>query len=170
MTRALSLVILLCSLALSVRGRAQTKIPPFQGTSLAGTTVTLPADPGPALLIVGFSKKSTDAATLWGKRARAADASLPVYTLPLLAEVPKMLRGVVLHAMRGDVPKVVQPRFVPILDHVDEWKKAVGYDQQDAVYILLIDPKGTIRWRMEGPATDAAMAEMLRQAKAVRSQ
>ncbi|SNS32512.1 hypothetical protein SAMN05421770_101504 [Granulicella rosea] len=166
-SRTLNFALLLGSLALPAPCRAQTKIPPFKGTSLAGTSVTLPADPGPALLIVGFSRKSTDDATLWGKRARVADASLPVYTLPLLADAPKLLRGMILHAMRGEAPPAVQPRFVPILDHVEEWKKAVGYDSPDAIYILLIDPGGAIRWRMEGPATDSAIAEMLRQARTI---
>jgi hypothetical protein len=150
---------------------AQTLIPKLHGTSLAGTTVTLPDTSAhvPALLIVGFSKKSTDAATLWAKRARSAapGSALTIYTLPVLVEVPHFLRGIVLHAMRREVPAGVQPQFVPILDHEMEWKQAAKFAKPDDVYILLIDPQGAIRWRADGPVTDARITEMLAGVKAI---
>ncbi len=154
--------------------RAQTHIPELHATAFSGDQVDLPQGlrGHTAVLIVGFSQSSRDSITGWSRRLAADYRSSPTvlyYEMPVLAGVPKFLRGAVLGKIKKDVPARAQPRFVPIVDHEDEWKSAVGFDRPDDAYLLLVDGSGTIRSHMAAAApTDQTYADLKHRLEAIQ--
>ena len=146
---------------------AGQRIPALHGVVLTGETVDLPdALKGKVgVLVVGFSQSSREQVTAWGKRL-AGDYrdsnSILYYEMPVLASVPKLIRGWVLGKIKGSVPPRAQSRFLPVLDHEGEWKSVAGFGPADDAYILVVDGNGAVRWKTEGGASDASYAEVKR--------
>ena len=169
------------ALLLSPLLHAQQRIPELHATAFSGETVDLPQGlrGHTAVLIVSFSQGSRESVTGWSRRLAADYRSSPTvlyYEMPVLAAVPRFLRGVVLGKIKKDVPSREQPRFVPIVDHEDDWRNAVGFGKQNAghpagaddAYLLVVDGFGTIRFRMAAPApTDQTYAELKRQLESI---
>jgi hypothetical protein len=154
-------VFLLLNLALTLGAGAQTTIPKSQGTTLAGTAVTLPdaLRSKVGVLVVGFSRGSQDHVASWG-RLLATDygkaTDVVYFEIPMLAGAPKMLRGMIVKSMGKSVPQAERPHFLPLMEDEPAWRAAARYDKPDDAYVLLVDATGTVRWQMEGDATDAA--------------
>ena len=166
LTRMTSSFILSALLFLSVSAPTQS-IPETHATTLANAPVNLPADlkGHPTVLILGFSQSSREAVTKWARRLAADYRDSPTvlyYEMPVVAEVPRMLRGMVIRKIRQDVPERAQPRFVPITDHEEEWKAVSGYSKQggeDAAYLIVLDPTGKVQSRRAaGVPTDESYA------------
>jgi hypothetical protein len=135
-------------------------IPALHTTALSGDRVDLPeALRGHvAVLILSFSQGSRDNVTAWFK-ALAADYRISptvlYYELPVLAEVPGFLRGMIVKRIKETVPPVAQPKFLPILDHEDDWKSAAGWSKQTPesdAWLILVDGAGVIRYRTAAAA------------------
>jgi hypothetical protein len=153
---------------------AAAHIPALHGAVLTGQTVDLPeALKGKVgVLVVGFSQSSRDEVTAWGKRLNGDyrdSGAVLYYEMPVLASVPKLLRGWVLSKIKGSVPPVAQGRFLPVLDHEGDWKAAAGFGRADVAYILVVDGNGKVCWKTEGPASDVSYTEVKKQVDQARS-
>ena len=147
-------------------------IPAVRGTTFAGENVALPdALKGKVgVLILGFSQASRTEASDWGHRLAddpQRPAGLAYFELPVLESVPRLLRGLVLKKIKESVSQKGQAHFLPVLDHEAEWKRAAGFSKAEDAYLLVVDGNGVVRWSTEGPLTDAAYAEVKRQAAQV---
>jgi len=155
------------ALFLSVAPSLPNAIPATQSTALDGHPVQLPQDlfPGATVLIVGFSRESATASTDWGKSLAPALASTPsigVLQLPMLAEVPSLVRPLVVRSIRKQVPSFLQHNFIPLTADEPAWKQLAGYDPHapDAAYLLLVDKSGTVRWQTHAPCSPALVAQV----------
>ena len=142
-------------------------IPPTQTTALDGHPVSLPASlAGRAnVLILGFGRHSGNATTAWEKPVRTQLAHVPAigfYDLAMLAEVPGFIRPLILRSIRKEVPDVLKPNFLPLLDQEDAWKRVAGYaaDQPEAAYVMLVDQHGNVRWSTHAPFSNAGFAQL----------
>ena len=158
----LAIVILFSYCALP--SSAQT-IPPVKAKALDESEVILPKPGSQQLLILvlGFSHKSGDACSAWGKRLAAdytSDPHVTYYHLPELQSAPSLVRGMILHGMRKDVPPAIHSRFVPLFDHEADWKKTVNFSTPDDPYILVASPDGHVLWQTHGPVTDSAYSAL----------
>ena len=164
MKRLLVVGLLLGGLA---EAQVGARIPAVSGTVLSGERVVLPEGlrGKVGVLVVGFSQSSRGEVTAWGKRL-AGDyrdsGGVIYYEMPVLASVPRLVRGLVLGKIKGSVPVRAQGRFLPVLDHEAEWKTVAGYGAADDAYVLVVDGGGVVRYRTEGAATDAAYGEVKR--------
>jgi hypothetical protein len=161
--RFISILLALLVLPL-VPASAQT-IPPVNAKALDDSQVVLPQPAGHQYLIltIGFSHKSGELSSAWGKRLFADFASNPqvaVYQFAELQSAPSFIRGVIVRGMRKDVPTERHSHFVPLFDHADEWKKLVNFSGPDDAYILLTAPDGHVLWQTHGPVEDAAYTEL----------
>ncbi|RXH57631.1 hypothetical protein [Granulicella sibirica] len=143
---------------------AQT-IPEAHCTSLAGTTVNLPADlqGRTTILVLGFSRDSQQSVTTWGRRLAAdfaTSTTVSFYELAMLESVPRIMRGLVLRSMKKDVSERNQPHLLPITDNEPLWRNLAHYDKPEDAYVLLVAPDGAILWQAAGPPTDAAYADL----------
>ena len=143
-------------------------IPSFNGVSLAGSPVQLPGDlhGGLGILVLGFSKGSRDGVTAWGRRLQtlyASSTSVRFYEMAMLADVPRLVRGVVERTLRDSMPPAAQARFLPLTDHEAAWRKVTHYGKPDDPYVLLVDGQGRVLWQAEGDASNQAYTALQQQ-------
>src|ERR1700739_4794712 len=98
--------------------QAQT-IPSINAKALDDSEVTLPKPGSQQLLILvlGFSHKSGDACTAWGKPLAGeftSESSATYDQMPELQSAPSLVRGMILRGMRKKVPDSQHSRFVPL--------------------------------------------------------
>jgi hypothetical protein len=147
-----------------VPGRSET-IPLTHATALSGRQVTLPADlkARSTVLVLGFTQKSSDACSAWGQQIAAmtaGDSRVVNLQMPVLESVPRWIRGMVVHSMKGHVPVNLQGTFVPVFENETEWKHVVGFSAPDDAYVVVADAQGRIVWQAHGAVTDAQMREL----------
>jgi hypothetical protein len=150
--------------AWALRTGAQS-IPPINAKALDNSQVVLPKTGSSQLLVLvlGFSHKSGDNCTPWGKRLASeyhSDARVEHYQVPVLAGAPSFVRPMIVKGMRKGVPTGEQPRFVPVYDHEAEWKKLVNFSAPDDPYIILSHPDGTVVWQAHGVLSEALYSEL----------
>ena len=143
----------------------QAQVPALHGTVLTGATVDLPAslEGKRGVLVLGFSTASRDEVAAWGRRL-AGDyrdsSAVAYYEMPVIAAVPRLLRGWVAKKVTEGVPDRARSRCVLVLDHEAEWKAAAGFTRDEDAYVLLVDASGTVLWRAAGSADDARYADL----------
>ena len=130
-------------------------IPVTRATSLDDITVNLPGDlkGRPAILVLGFSKNSSRQTKPWAdaiERDFGSEHKIVFYQLPMLQEVPHLLRGFVLQGMRKPLSTAQRSHFVPIFDNEETWKALIDFAGPDDAYVLLIDGLGRIQWQASG--------------------
>jgi hypothetical protein len=140
---------------------AASAMPTVKVDTLAGTSLTLPADlpPRPCLFVVGFSKASREQTTPWSQRlereALAGQAS--IYSVAVLEDAPAFVRKFVVGGMRKGVPEALHDRFLVVSSDASAWKDAASYSDADTAYLILLDVGREIVWRGSGPLTDATL-------------
>ena len=142
--------------------RAQRAIPPIEGETLSGRKVTLPLAAGgqPALLIIGFTRASQEQTKAWGLRMHDR---VPAWSIAVLEDVPRLVRGMVTHSIRSATPKAQHDRFLLVYHGEKELKTAVMFDRSDDAYLLVIDGTGSVRFSFHGPVTDDAAQQVIAQ-------
>ena len=142
------------SLSAALTGSAKY-VPNVDGRSLNGEQVQLPKDIGSAaILIVGFTRKSGEQSKQWGaelSNARCGDGQ-PVqwYELPVLSDVPWLVRPFVLRAMRSGLTIQTRSHLVPIYTNSEAWKQSVNFSAPDDAYIALINKSGQVEHLWHG--------------------
>jgi hypothetical protein len=134
-------------------------MPQIQGESLAGHTVVLPdAAAGKiAILIFGFTKASKVQTSAWAEKLQANLGSRPdlaLYQLPVLEDVPRLFRGMVISGIKKGVPENKRDHFVPILQNEEELKKLVRYREPDDAYLIILGRDGHIIQQLHGTPND----------------
>lgn len=153
---------LLLALACTSNLPAQTppnRIPSLHGETLTGHPIDLPAalDGKVGILIIGFSRESRAPAAAWGKRLAAdfdRSPNILYFELPVLEDVPRLLRGVVLRAIARELSAPAQTHFLPITTNAAEWKSAAHFVKPNSAYVLVVDSAGNIHWQTSGDLTD----------------
>ena len=134
-------------------------LPHFEGETLDGKKVSLP-DTGAGqaqLLIIGFTHASQTQTKAWSKRV---ERQFPTWSISVLEDVPRLMRGMVPHAIKGSVPKEEYDRFLLVYHNEKELKQAAGFEQSDDAYLVVVDGSGAIVWRYHGPVSDAAIDQL----------
>jgi hypothetical protein len=142
-------------------------IPHTEAETLSGKKIVLPdaASGHPAVFIVGFSRAGGDSSGRWGKQLRqefTTDSNVQIYSVAELQDAPKMVRGMIRHSMRGNIPQSEQDTFVVLSQDEDVWKKLADFSDPNDAYILLVDSAGRIRWRTHGKVPDQRAVNALR--------
>jgi hypothetical protein len=156
----------IAALLLAAAGNIPASIPASTGTALDGHIITLPHDLNRAtVLILGFSKNSSDNTTAWEKPVRTSLATNPAinfYDIPFLEDAPSFIRPLILRSIRKQVPDALKPHFVPFTSGQSDWKQLTGFtkDAPDAAYVLLVDHTGQVLWQTHAPFTPARFNEL----------
>jgi hypothetical protein len=134
-------------------------VPQAHVETLTGARLELSHDIAPhlAVLIIGFTKASRTQATEWSKRlesevSRISEAQ--IFQVAVLADVPRLIRGFVIHQIRASVPKSMHPRSLLALDDAEAWKRLADFGEEDAAYLVVLG-HGDLLWRSHGPLTEA---------------
>lgn len=152
----------LCCLGLLTSSLAQSvaQMPRIEGESLAGSKVILPdaAAGKVAVLVFGFTKASKVPTSAWAKKLQAdfgTRADFQIYQLPVLEEVPRLVRRMVISGIKKGVPESQRDHFVPILQGEAELKKLVHYNETDDAYLVVLGRDGKILDLSHGVPNDA---------------
>ncbi len=142
-------------------GAAAVRIPEVHGVSFSGEGVNLPDGlrGKVGVLVVGFSRESRDAVTEWGKRLAADYRESPTviyYEMPMLAGVPRMLRGFVVGKIKDSVPERARARFVPLMENEADWRALAHYKSGDDAYVIVVDERGVVLWQTHRAFSEAA--------------
>jgi len=144
-------VLLLIAPATQAFGQNAQAFPRIEGESFAGQKVVLPdaASGKIALLIFGFSKGSKNQTGDWAKKISADFGSRPdlaLYQLPVLEDVPRLFRSMVISGIKKGVPENQRDHFIPILRGEAELKSDLQFSEvhSDDAYVALLDRNGKI--------------------------
>jgi hypothetical protein len=140
-------------------------MPKIQGESLAGHSVVLPdaAAGKVAVLIFGFTRASKVPTGAWADRLQADLATRPdfqLYQLPVLEDVPRLFRSMVISGIKKGVAENKRDHFVPIVQGEAELKKLVSYKEPDAAYLIILGRAGNIVQQIHGAPNDANAAQV----------
>jgi hypothetical protein len=141
------------------------QMPKTEGQSLAGSKVVLPdaAAGKVAVLIFGFTKASKMPTGAWAKRLRedfGTRADFDLYQLPVLEDVPRFVRGMVISGIKKGVPENQRGHFVPILQGEAELKKFVHYNEPDDAYLVVLSRTGNVVDLSHGVPNDADYSKL----------
>ena len=155
----------LCFVAVACYAQNFQTLPSIAGESLSGHKVVFPeATSGKvAILIFGFTKASKTPCGAWGDKLSAEYSKnnrVEIYQLPVLEDVPRFVRGMVISGIRKGTPESKRDHFVPILHDEAMLKKLVTYKEQDDAYLVLIDPNGQVVEQLHGSPNDALYSRM----------
>lgn len=140
-------------------------IPAVKAKALDNSEITLPIPSSQQvlILIVGFSHKSGDLCKVWARKISAdyhADARIAYFTLPVLQSAPSLVRPMIVHGMRKDVPAQELAHFVPLYSDESDWKKVVNFSAPDDAYLIVATPNGHPVWQAHGPFSDSTYADL----------
>ncbi len=142
---------------------AGQQFPQVSAENLQGKATEFPAAASghPAIVVIGFTHGSQTQCKAWSIRL---SHDLPeaqrgwVYSIAVLQDVPKLVRGMVVHSIKGGTPAGERDRFLIVNRGESELKEAAGFDRPDDAYVLVLDANGTRRFKTHGPVSDAAVA------------
>lgn len=135
------------------------QFPRIEGDNLLNQKTALPdaAAGHVSLVVIGFSHASQNETKAWAVRVQH---DLPTYSIAVLEDAPRLVRGMAIHGMKGSVPEDQRGNFVVVVRNEKELKQAAGFDQPNDAYVLLLDKDGAIQWKFHGQVTDAAVEEL----------
>lgn len=147
-------------------------IPSVDEENLNGQKVVLPdaAAGKVAVLVIGFTRASKAETRAWAQRIEpdlGKATGFELYSLPILEEVPRMIRGMVISGMKHDVPERERARFVPVLHNETEWKKVVNYKEPDDPYLVVLDRTGNIAYQLHGGLNDQNYSRLRQRVEAL---
>ncbi len=151
------------------------QMPKIEGESLAGHQVVLPdaAAGRVAVLVFGFTKASKVPTSAWASKLLADFATRPdfeLYQLPVLEDVPRLFRGMVISGIKKGVPENKQDHFVPILQNEAELKRFVQYREPDDAYLAVLSRTGNIVEQSHGAPIDTNYARLRAEIESVLNQ
>jgi len=161
-TATLALSLMLC--VGPAFAQSNQPMPRIQGESFAGQKIVLPdaARGKLAVLVFGFTKASKVPTSAWGQKINAEFGThngFELYELPVLEDVPRLIRGMVISSIKKGVPGNRWSHFVPIVQNEAELKKLVNYKEPGDAYLVILDGSGQVVAQRHGPFTDAAYAQ-----------
>jgi hypothetical protein len=153
-------------------GAVAQQIPRVDEQNLAGHRVVLPDGVAGkvAVLVLGFTRASKEPSTAWAGKIQkdlGANSGVGVYSMPVLEDVPSLIRGVVISGIRRGVPENLRDHFVPVLHNEAEWKKLVSYKEPDDAYLVVLDRSGKIAYQAHGPLSDQSYAQLQQQVESL---
>ena len=140
-------------------------MPRVEGESFAGRKVVLPDSTSGkvAVLVFGFTKASKEPTGAWADKILSdfgSQSGFELYQLPVLEDVPRFIRGMVISGIKKGVKENLRNHFVPVNQGEAGLKKLVGYKEPDDAYLVLLNPLGQIVRQVHGPFSDSAYKDL----------
>lgn len=132
------------------------RFPAFSAEALDGTAYVAPRDFAGArnVIVVGFALEQRGEIESWGRYLDAlvrgrSDVRARLYAL--LGGGAKMMRGVILSAMRKALPQPeLRASTIVHFTDVDAFCRAAGITDRKHLALFVVDPDGAIAWRGSG--------------------
>lgn len=147
-------------------------LPPLRGEFLTGREAQLPeaASGRVALLALGFTYNSRIPVEAWAGRFHKDFGSNPqvtFYEIPMIGGMARLGKWFIDSGMRKGTPRTDQENVITVYGGTDSWKQHLGYESPDAAYLVLLDTRGTVRWRHNGAFDERAYRDLHAQVSAL---
>jgi len=141
--------------------------PTVNGSNLQRAKLTLPQDfEGEYnLLFIAFQQWQQDEVNTWVSLAESCEARFPglvYYELPTIRALNALSRFFINEGMRAGIPnQKSRERTITLYLEKDDFRTALGLEDEDHIFALLIDHQGNELWRARGPLNQSSEAELL---------
>jgi hypothetical protein len=147
----LFLILVLCTTAMGAVLPSGETLPKLEGEYLSGRKAILPVHSQGkwAMLAIGFTYDSRFAVEEWTKLFREATKGrqdTTFYEIPMIGGMARMGKWFIDSGMRRGTPKDLHENVITVYGGTDAWKQRMGFKEPDHAYVVLIDPKGVVRW------------------------
>lgn len=136
-------------------------------TTLDGKSGTIALDPvRGGILVLGFSQQSNPQAREWSQQLRTMSGGqghqgVPLYNVIGLVGAPRLVRGMIRRGIRSGIPREDRRMFYIVEEDDAFWRALAAVDDDAPAYVLRLNPKGVVRARHVGPASEQAVARIL---------
>ena len=147
-----------------------TTLPDLKGEFLSGRKAVLPhvAAGKIALLALGFTYDSRFAVEAWTDRFRKkfkGNAQVTFFEVPMIGGAAQLGRWFINRGMRKGTPTELHENVVTVYGGTSPWKERLAFKQENDAYLILLDPRGTVRWLHTGPFDEEAFAKLSEEAR-----
>jgi hypothetical protein len=148
------------------------RMPDLKGEFLTGRPAVLPdaAAGRVALLALGFTYDSRFAVEAWVGRFRKDFGDRPqatFYEVPMIGGMAQLGKWFIDGGMRRGTPQKDRENVITVYGGTDPWKQRLGFQSPNAAYLILIDQRGVVRWRLSGAFDEQAYAALSLQVNAL---
>lgn len=141
--------------------------PTVSGSSLQREKLTLPQDFAGEynLLFIAFQQWQQDEVNTWINLAESLEArflGLVYYELPTIRSLNALSKFFINEGMRAGIPNPKsRERTITLYLDKDDFRAALNLEDEEHIFVLLIDQQGKELWRARGPHSQASEAELL---------
>ena len=141
--------------------------PTVNGSNLQRAKLTLPQDfEGKYnLLFIAFQQWQQDEVNTWIALAETCEAGFPelvYYELPTIRALNGLSKFFINEGMRAGIPNPKsRERTITLYLDKDDFRTALGLEDEEHIFTLLIDHQGNELWRARGPLSQSNEASLL---------
>ena len=142
------------------------RFPAVRGSSLSKRDYVFPGDieGRVALLMIAFQQIQQIEVNTWLPAARVLaeqHADFSYYELPTIQRLTAPARAFIDGGMRAGIPDQTA-RDTTITLYLDKgaFRRALKIPTEDSITVMLVDPKGAVFWRAQGPATEQLESDL----------
>lgn len=141
--------------------------PTVNGSNLQRAKLTLPQDfeSDYNLLFIAFQQWHQDEVNTWIPLAESCEAQFPglvYYELPTIRSLNAFSRFFINEGMRAGIPNPKsRERTITLYLEKDDFRTALGLEDEEHIFALLIDHQGNELWRARGPHSQVSEASLL---------
>lgn len=141
--------------------------PLVSGYNLDREEIEFPRDFGGDLnlVIVPFQQYQQTIVNTWIPFAQQTERDNPgfmYYELPTIYNLPAFARGFINEGMRAGIPdQTARERTITLYIDKDPFKAALGIEDEDDIYLFLVDREGDILWRASDEYTESKASELI---------
>jgi len=141
--------------------------PTVNGSNLQRAKLTLPQDfEGKYnLLFIAFQQWQQDEVNTWIALAESCEAQFPelvYYELPTIRALNGLSKFFINEGMRAGIPnQKSRERTITLYLDKHDFRIALGLEDEEHIFALLIDHQGNEYWRARGPLSQSSEAGLL---------
>jgi hypothetical protein len=140
--------------------------PKVTGSNLLRDRISLPEDFEGRLILVliAFQQWQQESVDTWIPAAQQLEAQFPglrYCELPTIERMNRLSRFFINEGMRAGIPNDdTRRRTITLYLDKSMFKRALEIESEEAIVILLVDARGQVLWRAEGPYTPEKAKEL----------
>jgi hypothetical protein len=141
--------------------------PTVNGSNLQRAKLTLPQDfeGDYNLLFIAFQQWQQEEVNSWIPLAESCETQFPglvYYELPTIRALKPFSRFFINEGMRAGIPNPKsRERTITLYLDKDDFRTALGLEDEEHIFALLIDHQGEELWRARGPHNQSSEAGLL---------
>ncbi len=141
--------------------------PTVNGSNLRREKLTLPQDFAGEynLLFIAFQQWQQDEVNTWIALAESLETQFPglvYYELPTIRSLNALSKFFINEGMRAGIPNPKsRERTITLYLDKDDFRAALNLEDEEHIFVLLIDQQGKELWRARGPHNQSSEAGLL---------